>query len=83
MEGKRLAVLAEEGLLSPFANLPITRLNLGKTEKEMANRLYDLLREAEKICDVLIVVEPMKKDGVMVGVLNRLHKACGSVDIKH
>ena len=49
----------------------------------MANRLYNLLREAEKVCDLLIAVEPTKQDGVMVGVLNRLRKACVSVDIQH
>ena len=54
-----------------------------KTAAEMANRLYDLLREAEKICDVLIAIEPQEKEGVMVGVLNRLRKACVSVDVPH
>ena len=58
-------------------------LNLGETETQMANRLYNLLREAEKVCDLLIAVEPTKQDGVMVGVLNRLRKACVSVDIQH
>ena len=47
--------------------------------------LFDtrLLREAEKVCEILIAVEPKQKDGVMVGVLNRLKKACTSVDIQH
>ena len=49
----------------------------------MAFRLYKLLREAEEICDTLIVVEPEEKDGIMVGVLNRLQKACGSQDVPH
>jgi len=82
-KGKRIAVLCEAQLLPKFADLDVTVLNLGDTEKEMANRLYDLLREAEKCCDTLIAIEPKKKDGVMVGVLNRLKKACASVDIAH
>ena len=82
-EGKRVAVLAEGSVLSPFERAGAKLLNLGNTETEMASRLYELLREAEKLCDILIAVEPMKKDGVMVGVLNRLRKACISADINH
>ena len=80
-EGKRVAVLCEDGIKNRFEGFSV--LNLGETETQMANRLYNLLREAEKICDVLIAVEPKKKDGVMVGVLNRLKKACTSADIRH
>lgn len=80
-KGKRVAVLCEDSVADCFAGNTV--LNLGKTEMEMANRLYGLLREAEKICDVLVAVEPCVKTGVMVGVLNRLRKACTSVDIQH
>ncbi len=80
--GHRVAVLAPEGLRSAFeAVAPF--LSLGKTDEEMAARLYDLLRQAEKICDSLIAIEPNKTDGIMVGVLNRLRKACTSTDIQH
>ncbi|MBQ8395226.1 MAG: threonylcarbamoyl-AMP synthase [Clostridia bacterium] len=82
-DGKRVAVLCEEGLISVFSAVSALTLNFGKTDSEMACRLYELLREAEKICDVLIAVEPRKTDGIMTGVLNRLRKACGSVDIAH
>lgn len=80
LEGKRVAVLCEDAVKEHFDS--VTILNLGETEMQMANRLYNLLREAEKICDLLIAVEPCQKDGVMVGVLNRLRKACVSVDIQ-
>lgn len=53
-------------------------LNLGETETEMARNLYDKLREGEKIADLIIAVAPEKQDGVMVGVMNRLSKACRS-----
>lgn len=82
-DGKRVAVLCEESLLSVFSAVGALTLNFGKTDSEMACRLYELLREAEKICDVLIAIEPRKTDGIMTGVLNRLRKACGSVDIAH
>ena len=79
----RVAVLCEDETVKLFAETGVALLNLGKTEQEMAARLYELLREAEKICDLLIAIEPTKKDGVMAGVLNRLRKACTSVDIQH
>lgn len=79
--GKQVAVLCEHAVAAEFANAKV--LDLGKTEQEMASRLYGLLREAEKCCEELLVIEPIKQDGVMVGVLNRLRKACVSVDIPH
>ena len=88
--GKRVCLLCDEktvelakGQTAGFAKGEFPTLNLGKTEDEMAARLYALLREAETICDVLAVVEPEKQDGKMVGVMNRLRKACVSEDIKH
>ena len=53
-------------------------LNLGKTEEEIAANLYDKLREGENLADLIIAVAPKKQDGVMVGVMNRLSKACKS-----
>ena len=81
LENKGVAVLCEEKLISQFEKIGAKSLNLGKNQAEMAMRLYDLLRQAERICDVLIVVEPQQKDGIMQGVLNRLRKACTSEDI--
>ncbi len=81
-QGKRIAVLCEDRAKAPFA-AAYEILNLGETETQMAARLYALLREAEKRCDVLVAIEPKKTDGVMLGVLNRLRKACVSVDIPH
>ncbi len=51
-------------------------LNLGKDENEVAANLYSKLREGEKKSDLIIAVAPEKQDGVMVGVMNRLSKAC-------
>ena len=80
-QGKQVAILCEDSVKCYFDGYSI--LNLGNTENEMAARLYALLREAEKCCDVLVAIEPKKTDGVMIGVLNRLRKACISIDIPH
>lgn len=53
-------------------------LNLGSDENEIAANLYAKLREGEKIAQLIIAVAPEKQDGVMVGVMNRLTKACKS-----
>lgn len=50
-------------------------LDLGASDRDMANRLYALLREAEKSATLLIGIEPKTKGGAMAGVLNRLHRA--------
>ncbi len=82
-DGKRVAVLCEDRLTPLFLQTGAIVLNLGKTEGEMACRLYDLLRQAEKLCDILLAVEPAEIGGITAGVLNRLRKACNSTDIQH
>ncbi len=79
--GNRVCLLCD-GETARLVGEKFPTLNLGKTEDEMAARLYALLREAETRCDVLAAVEPSKQDGKMVGVINRLRKACVSEDIK-
>ena len=83
LENKGVAVLCEEKCIKEFEKVGAKCLNLGKNQAEMAMRLYDLLREAEGLCEVLIAVEPSEKGGAMTGVLNRLRKACASEDIPH
>lgn len=83
LENKSVAVLCEESAIAEFEKAGATCLNFGKNQAEMANRLYDLLRQAESVCQVLIVLEPREKGGIMTGVLNRLRKACASEDIPH
>ena len=53
-------------------------LNLGNNEREIASNLYAKLREGEKCADFIIAIAPEKQDGIMVGVMNRLEKACKS-----
>ncbi len=78
----KVAVLCENKWIDSFSKTGATVLNLGDTAEEMATKLYSLLREAERVCDVLIAIEPTQKDGVMAGVVNRLKKACTSEDVK-
>lgn len=73
-KGLRVFVLCEESESGAFPEEYV--LNLGNTGKEMAANLYELLHKGEKIADVIVAIEPKKKDGVMAGVLNRLTKAC-------
>lgn len=82
LENKGIAVLCEEKWIEEFEKVGAKTLNLGKNQAEMAMRLYDLLRQAETVCELLIAVEPEETDGVMKGVLNRLQKACTSQDIQ-
>ncbi len=82
LENKEVAVLCEEKWIAEFEKVGAKTLNLGKNQAEMATRLYKLLREAERICKLLIVVEPTEKEGIMKGVLNRLQKACTSEDVQ-
>ena len=79
----RVAVLCETALAQEFDSFEIPVLRLGETGEEMATNLYGLLREAEKLADVLIALAPEANGGVMTGVMNRLKKACLSVDIPH
>lgn len=51
-------------------------LSLGETEAQAAEKLYSALREGEECAELIIAVAPEKQDGVMVGVMNRLKKAC-------
>lgn len=81
--GQRVAVLCETNRVSEFERSGVKCLPLGNSQEEMAANLYKLLRAAEGVCDVLIGIEPKEKDGVMIGVLNRLRKACCSEDIAH
>jgi len=53
-------------------------LNLGADENQIAANLYAKLREGERIAELIIAVAPQKTDGVMIGVMNRLCKACAS-----
>lgn len=73
-KGMNVYVLCEEDVKAFFPKEKV--LDLGENEREMAANLYELLHEGERLADILIAVEPKKKDGIMAGVINRLTKAC-------
>lgn len=56
---------------------PKNLLDLGKDETQIASNLYNKLREGEAVAEIIIAVASEKQDGVMVGVMNRMRKACG------
>ena len=68
-------MLCDSGVAEQFGARYV--LELGRSENEIAANLYDKLREGERLADIIIAVAPEKQDGVMVGVMNRLSKACG------
>ena len=72
--GERVFVLCADALKNLFPADKV--LNLGRSDEEMAANLYELLHEGENAADLIIAIEPEKKDGVMAGVINRLTKAC-------
>lgn len=82
-QGRRVYFLCERSVADGLRAEGENVLDLGESESEMAANLFALLRKAETVADVLIAIEPKKKDGVMAGVLNRLRKACASKDIPH
>ncbi len=73
--GEKPYIMCDEQVAADMEDAKI--LNLGRGENEVAANLYDKLREGERVADIIIAVAPLKQDGVMVGVMNRLTKACG------
>lgn len=51
--------------------------DLGATGEQMAQKLYALLRKAEREATLLIAIEPTALGGVMEGFLNRFMRAFG------
>lgn len=74
--GVKAAILSDSTTVKKFADA--RSLDLGESGAEMAANLYDKLREAEETAELLIVIAPAERGGVMAGVMNRLEKACGS-----
>ncbi len=73
--GERVYIMCDDMTAADMADAKI--LPLGGDENAVASNLYDRLREGERVADIIIAVAPQKQDGVMVGVMNRLTKACG------
>lgn len=73
--GLRAYIMCDDGVAEELKINDV--LKLGADESEIARNLYDKLREGEQVAEIIIAVAPLKQDGVMVGVMNRLSKACG------
>ncbi len=74
-DGIKAYLMCDSGVAEEFK--PGNLLDLGATEEEIAANLYGKLREGESIAEIIIAVSPEKQDGIMVGVMNRMRKACG------
>jgi L-threonylcarbamoyladenylate synthase len=72
--GKKPYILCENSIAQHFEGCNL--LLLGENEKQMAANLYSKLHEGEIVADIIIGIEPEKKDGIMTGVINRLTRAC-------
>ena len=57
-QGNRVYVLCESKYAEMFS--PENVLDLGRTPEEMASRLYSLLRQGEKVADVIVAVRPQE-----------------------
>ncbi|MDE6585977.1 MAG: threonylcarbamoyl-AMP synthase [Clostridia bacterium] len=75
--GVKCAVMCDGAASEKIVGIPV--LNLGATADEIAANLYLKLREGEDCYDEIVAIEPVMQDGVMVGVMNRLKKACAEV----
>lgn len=75
--GVKCAVMCDAATAENIDGAPV--LNLGLTGEEIAANLYLKLREGEDKYDEIVAIEPENQSGVMVGVMNRLKKACAEV----
>ena len=73
--GRTPYILCSDGYKSVFSGKRL--LLLGETGEEIASNLFDRLLEGEKKADIIIAVSPDRYDGVYLGIMNRLKKACG------
>ncbi|MBE5742167.1 MAG: threonylcarbamoyl-AMP synthase [Clostridiales bacterium] len=71
--GLRVYFMCDDGIASFLSG---NKLKLGKNATEIAFNLYDMLHEAEKVCDLLIAFDVDTGSDVDVGIMNRLTKAC-------
>ena len=73
--GRTPYIMCSDGYKSVFSGKRL--LLLGETGEEIASNLFDRLLEGEKKADIIIAVSPDRYDGVYLGIMNRLKKACG------
>ena len=71
--GQAVGVAAYDKVLSGFEY--VKTFSLGESDRDAASRLFAVLRQAEKQCDVLFLQAP-GGSGIAQSVLNRVQKAC-------
>lgn len=75
-KGVKVALLSDNKTAESAGDRVV--LKLGNSHGEIAANLYYLLREGEKIAELIVAIAPEDHEGIMKGVMNRLSKACGS-----
>ena len=75
IDGKKPVFMCEDKISQKLDGYNV--LNLGASGAQMANRLYYLLHEGEKIADIIIGIELDITDEILLGVNNRFLKAFG------
>lgn len=72
--GKMVYFICDDTIAAELNNCNV--IKLGSSSEEIADNLYEKLRSAESICDLLIGVELDVNNGVDRAVMNRFGKAC-------
>ena len=72
-QGLKVAYMCDEDLVDKLDGKII---RLGRSAEEIASNLYDALRRAETLTDVLIAFDVETGSDLDVGIMNRLRKAC-------
>ena len=72
-QGLKVVYMCDEDLVD---KLDGEIIRLGRSAEEIASNLYDALRRAETLTDVLIAFDVETGSDIDVGIMNRLTKAC-------
>lgn len=77
-DGKKTGVLCSASLAEAFREKEgITVLSWGDTKEELAENLFYLLRDFDRISPDVILAESVDESGLGLAVMNRLRKAAG------
>jgi len=73
-EQKKVLILGKKENLKEY--IAENKWNMGQTLEEIAKNIFSALREADKKNAKLIIIQGTKRDGLGLGIMNRLIRAC-------
>ncbi|KMT22797.1 L-threonylcarbamoyladenylate synthase [Clostridium cylindrosporum] len=82
LEGKRVGIIATNETLGEYHNGTVLSIGSRGNLNEVASKLFDVLREFDKIGVDYILSEGFIDEGVGLAIMNRLKKAAGHKVIK-